>query len=126
MELAEKISNAEREVMEILWSREGPVSFSDIRVQLQGAMGWDKSTIHTLLRRLVDKGVLTARKEEAIYYTANVSRGEYQRQKERSLIDKLYDGSAKNFVAALCRRGELSEADIDELKSYFTVREEER
>ena len=74
----------------------------------------------------MDKGVLTARKEEAIYYTANVSRGEYQREKERSLIDKLYDGSAKNFVAALCRRGELSEADIDELKSYFTMREEER
>ncbi len=121
MNLAEKISNAEREVMEILWSREGPVSFSDIRVRLQETMGWEKSTIHTLLRRLVDKGVLTARKEEAIYYTANVSRGEYQREKERSLIDKLYDGSAKNFVAALCRRGELSEADIDELKRYFTM-----
>lgn len=40
---------------------------------------------------------------------------------EKSLIDKLYDGSTKNFVAALCQNGELTEADIDELKSYFRM-----
>lgn len=39
MNLAEKISNAEREVMEILWSREGPVSFSDIPCEAAGDDG---------------------------------------------------------------------------------------
>ncbi len=33
--------------------------------------------------------------------------------RKRSLIDKLYDGSTKNFVAALCQNGELTEADIE-------------
>ena len=41
MHLAEKISNAELEVMKILWREEKPVSFSDLRVELQRTMGWE-------------------------------------------------------------------------------------
>jgi len=43
--------------------------------------------------------------------------------KKKTLIDKLYEGSTKNFVAALCQNGELTEADIDELKMYFKMGE---
>lgn len=46
--------------------------------------------------------------------------------RKRSLIDKLYDGSTKNFVAALCQNGELTEADIDELKMYYRMGEENK
>jgi len=41
------------------------------------------------------------------------------------MIDRLYEGSAKNFVAALCSRGELTESDIDELKTHFKMSEAE-
>lgn len=119
MSLAEKISNAELEVMRILWREKKPVSFTDIRVELQNSKGWEKSTINTLIRRLADKAVITAQKQEVLYYTANISEAEYIQAEEQSMIDRLYDGSAKNLVAALCRRGKLSETDIDELKAYF-------
>ena len=46
--------------------------------------------------------------------------------KKKSLIDKLYGGSTKNFVAALCQNGELTEADIDELKMYFRMGDENK
>lgn len=121
MSLAEKISNAEFEVMRILWRERKPVSFTDIRVELQNAKGWEKSTINTLIRRLADKEVITSQKQDMLYYTPNISEAEYIRAEEQSMIDKLYDGNAKNFVAALCRRGKLSEADIDELKTYFKM-----
>lgn len=39
----------------------------------------------------------------------------------KKMIDKFYGGSVKNFVAALCHCGELIEADIDELNSYFQM-----
>lgn len=121
MSLAEKISNAELEVMRILWREARPVSFTDIRIELQNTTEWEKSTINTLIRRLADKGVITAEKQGAIQYTPNISEAEYIQAEEQSMIDKLYDGSAKNFVAALCQRGKLSEADIDELKAYFQM-----
>lgn len=121
MSLAEKISNAELEVMKILWREQKPVSFSDIRIELQNTMGWEKSTINTLIRRLVDKGVISAHKKNVLYYAPNISYSEYAQSEEQNLIDRLYEGSAKNFVAALCQRGKLSEADIDELKNFFKM-----
>lgn len=121
MNLAEKISDAELEVMRILWREKQPVSFTDIRIKLQDTKGWEKSTINTLIRRLAEKGVISSQKQDMLYYTPNISEAEYIQAEEQSMIDKLYDGNAKNFVAALCRRGKLSEADIDELKRYFKM-----
>lgn len=121
MNLADKISNAELEVMKILWREQSLVSFSDIRSELQRTKGWEKSTINTLIRRLVEKGVISAEKHGVIHYTPNISEAEYKRSEEQNLINKLYNGSAKNLVAALCHRGELTEDDIDELKTYFKM-----
>lgn len=121
MGLAEKISNAELEVMKILWREKRPVSFSDIRIELQSAMRWEKSTINTLIRRLVDKGVITSEKQGVTMYLPNISQEDYVMAEEQNMLDKFYKGSAKNFVAALCRRGKLSENDIDELRDFFKM-----
>jgi len=121
MNLAEKISNAELEVMRILWREGKPVPFSDIRTELQNTTDWEKSTINTLIRRLADKGVIAAQKQNVIYYTPNITESEYVQAEEKIMLDKLYGGSAKKFVAALCNRGQLSEDDIDELKAFFKM-----
>ena len=118
---SEKISNAELEVMKLLWKEGRPLSFSDLRIRLKEIRGWEKSTVNTLLRRLTDKGAVRVEKREVALYTPAISESEFQTQAERDLIDRLYQGSAKNLVAALCSRGELTEADIDELKAYFQM-----
>ena len=116
-----KISDAELEVMRILWRENQAVSFRDIRTELSSKMGWEKSTIATLLRRLQKKGAVSIQEKEIHYYMPNVTKEDYVKLKKRSLIDKLYDGSTKNFVASICQTGELTEADIDELKAYFQM-----
>ncbi len=121
-----KISDAELEVMKILWREEQAVSFSDIRAELGDRMGWEKSTIATLIRRLQKKGAISIQDKEMHYYMPNITKEDYTMIKKKSLIDKLYDGSTKNFVAALCQNGELTEADIDELKMYFRMGDENK
>lgn len=121
-----KISDAELEVMRILWREEQAVSFSDIRTELSDKMGWEKSTIATLLRRLQKKGAISVQEKEIHYYIPNIAKEDYIMHRKKSLIDKLYDGSTKNFVAALCRNGELTEADIDELKQFFRMEGENK
>jgi len=121
MGIAEKISEAELEVMKILWREAKPVPFSAIRTELNGKMAWEKSTISTLLRRLQDKGVVSSQGQRLRYYTPNLTSEEYIQAEEQSMIDKLYGGSVKNLVAALCNRGKLTEADIDEMKEYFQM-----
>ncbi|MCM1124991.1 MAG: BlaI/MecI/CopY family transcriptional regulator [Lachnospiraceae bacterium] len=121
-----KISDAELEVMAILWREKRAVSFSDIRTELSDKMGWEKSTIATLLRRLQKKGAVSIQEKEIHYYIPNITKEDYMIPKKKSLIDKLYDGSIKNFVAALCQSGELTEEDIDELKMYFRMEDENK
>ena len=125
MNLSNKISEAELEVMKILWREARPVTFGVIRTELNEKMGWEKSTVATLLRRLQDKGVVSVQEKRINYYKPNITKEEYIKAKEKNMIDKLYEGSAKNFVAALCRQGEITEEDIDELKSYFQMRRHE-
>ena len=47
--LAEKISDAELEVMRVLWEAEEPLPISEIRLALQQRKGWEPTTTKTLV-----------------------------------------------------------------------------
>lgn len=55
---AEKIQDAELEVMKVLWSLPQPAALSEIRRILSAQCGWEDSTVKTLLRRLCEKGAV--------------------------------------------------------------------
>lgn len=120
MDRLERMGNAESEIMKILWERGGlPATSPEIRDALEGRVEWSRSTVLTLLRRLVKKGFVSCEKKECFYYTPLVGEEDYRRCQTRGLIDRLYDGSAKNLISALCRAKSLSKADIDELREYL-------
>ena len=119
--LAQKISDSELEVMRVLWNTEHAVTLADIRKTLSVNSEWEDSTIKTLLRRLHSKGVLKQEQREVYYYTPLVSEKEYEEYTTQTLIDKLFQGSAKNLVASLFSSKKLSEGDISELRKMFKV-----
>jgi len=114
-----KIAASELEVMRILWREGRAMPFGEIRAELENKTGWKKSTIQTLVSRLRDKGIITAHDKYVTMYSANVSQEEYIQSEGQAFINKVFEGSAKNLVAALCRSGKLNENDIDELKTFF-------
>jgi predicted transcriptional regulator len=116
-----KIADSELEVMRILWREGRPMPFAEIRMELQAKMSWKKSTIQTLILRLRDKGIINSHTTYVTMYSANISQDEYIKAEGQTFLDKLFDGSAKNLVAALCKNGQLAEKDIDDLKSFFKV-----
>jgi len=116
-----KIADSELEVMRILWRESRPMPFGEIRAELEEKTDWKKSTIQTLVLRLRDKGIITAHDKYVTMYSANISQEEYIQSEGQTFIDKLFDGSAKNLVAALCRSGQLDASDIDELKAFLKV-----
>lgn len=56
-----QISNAEWRIMKIIWM-EGKQTSTDLIAVLSERFDWSKSTIKTLLFRLVEKGCLTREK----------------------------------------------------------------
>ena len=123
-ELAAKISASEVEVLEVLWQADAPMPIAAIRAALEGGHQWDASTVKTLLRRLCEKGAVEAEKREVFYFCPVLTRQEYQAWSTSSLIDKVYRGSAKDLVAALVERSQLSAQDLEDLRTILYPEEE--
>lgn len=119
--LVSKITEAEVEVMRVLWEAGEPLPMADIRKKLEQSSEWESSTIKTLLRRLCEKDVVEADKKEVFYYSPRVSEKEYNDYTTKTLIDRLFSGSAKNLVASLIGNNKLEKADIEELRTMFKV-----
>ena len=119
--LAERISDSELEVMKLLWKAGEPVTSTVIREQLQSSMGWEATTIKTLISRLVHKEVISQEKRKVFYYRPLISEREYNAWATSRLINKLYKGSAAALVAAQVDSQGLSDGDIDELRALFKV-----
>jgi BlaI family penicillinase repressor len=77
-------------------------------------------TIHTLIRRLVKKQVIAAQPGVAPYsYYPLVTENAYIREKTRSFIDRVYDGSFSLMVARFVKDEKLSSKEIEELKKIL-------
>ena len=119
--LADKITDSELEVMKLLWQAGDALSVTEIREALQRARGWEATTVKTLVSRLVSKGALLQEKRNVFYYSPAISEREYNAWATDNLIRRLYNGSAKDLVAALVHSEGLSQADLDELRAMFRV-----
>ena len=68
----------------------------------------------TLRERLVEKGFLSCTKEgKNNYYTPLVTEEAYRSQESRSMLNRFYAGSVRNFVAAFCNENNLSKEELD-------------
>ncbi len=121
-----KISDSELEVMRILWREGRPLSFAEIRTELERNTKWSKSTIQTLVVRLREKGAVSSQTNYVTLYEPAVTEQEYILAEGKLFLEKLYKGNAKKLVASLCENGQLSESDIDELKQFFTMEDSKK
>lgn len=114
-DLAAKISDSELEVLSALWEAKQPLSLAEIRGMMEKTHSWDSSTVKTLVRRLCEKGAVEAEKRAVYYYRPLISREEYRAWSTRTLIDRLFRGSATQLVASLVQGDQLTRQDIQEL-----------
>lgn len=119
--MVSRITDSEVLVMRVLWEAGHELTITHIRTSLEKTTDWDSSTIKTLIRRLVNKGVVEATKKEVYYYRPLITEEEYNQYITQDIIDRLYNGSAKNLVASLLDNKKLDEKDIEELRNMFKV-----
>ena len=114
-----RISDAELEILEVLWTAGEALNANEIRARLNEKKDWERTTVLTLIRRLLDKGVITQEKQEVYYYSPLVERSVYVKEETKSFLNKFFKGNAKNLAAALIEDENLSKDDIEELRAYF-------
>ncbi|MCI9176572.1 MAG: BlaI/MecI/CopY family transcriptional regulator [Lachnospiraceae bacterium] len=114
-----QISEAEFEVMKIVW-KDSPISTNDITDRLVRTTSWSPKTIQTLIKRLVTKGALTYEKHSRMFvYTPLVSEEEYIGQESNSFLKRFYNGNISAMLSAYLEHDRLSETEISTLRSLL-------
>ena len=88
-----KLSEAEWNVLEILWSDES-FALGEITKALASVNGWSKNTVHTYLTRMEGKGLVEIDRTKAKPYKAAVSREACAQHEREELLTKVYGGAA--------------------------------
>lgn len=117
--MAERISDAEHTVMEVLWE-ESPLSAQDVSERVPAERDWSANTVKTLLGRLLAKNAIAHEEDGRRYlYRPIVAREDYVTGESRRLMDRLFGGKLTPLVAHLAERDELTAQDIAEIEALL-------
>ncbi len=117
--MAERISDAEHLVMEVLWDQ-APLSAQDVAERIGPERDWSANTVKTLLGRLLAKKVIGHEEDGRRYlYRPLVARDDYVSGESQKLMDRLFGGRLTPLVAHLAERDELSADDIAEIEALL-------
>ena len=115
-----KLGDAELEIMQVIWDSGNPVTSNYILKELQEQRKWQLSTLMTSLTRLADKGFISCdRSTGRNLYTPIISENEYKTGASKHFLEKLYNNSIQNMIAALYSDKEINSSDIEELRDFL-------
>jgi len=112
MEKEMKLSNADFRLLSIVWDTE-PIASPELCKHAEEKLDWKRTTTYTVLKRLCDKNLL---KNENTIVTALMSREEIQRTESRQVLERSFNGSLPQFIAAFLDGGKISQPEVDKIK----------
>ena len=118
------LTSAEWNVMECLWEK-SPRTGREAAEWLKERVGWSRSTVLTLLRRLEEKGAVAGdEKDGKKSFRALLRREDAALREAEDLLDRAYRGSLSLMISALTKKQTLSQGEIDELYDVLRKMEE--
>ncbi len=118
-----KISDSEWTIMEIIWQNSHCTAMFIIK-KIENSTDWKPKTIKTLIRRLVDKGVVGYEQEGREYkYYSLVDESECKKNEGISFLKRVYGGSLKAMMLNFLESDDVSQNDIDDLRKYLNEEE---
>lgn len=119
-----KLSDAEFEIMQVLWRHDEPMTSNQLLEEIGDNRNWKLASLMTVLARMAEKGaVYCDRSTRTNYYTALVSQDQYKITEGTSILEKLFNRSAKEFITSLYQGKQMSQKDIQELREYLDTLE---
>ena len=116
------VTQTEWSIMELLW--ETPRTLMELVDALGKSIGWSKSTVTTMVRRMTEKDLVAYDTDgRTKLFRAAVVREDVVTQETDSLLERAYNGSLGLMLSTMVNHKQLTKADIDEL--YAILREAE-
>ena len=106
---------------DIIWAHE-PVTSTELVKLAAEALSWKRTTTHTVLRRLCEKGLFENNKGTV---TALISKPEFYALQSRQFVDDTFDGSLPAFIAAFTKHKKLTVEEAEEIRRMIDEAKEE-
>ena len=102
----------ESKFADIIWQH-APVTSSQLVKLGEMELGWKRTTVHTVLRRLCDKGLF---QNDGGLVTVRMSREDFYARQSRQFVQDSFHGSPPAFIAAFTQGRQLSEKEREEIR----------
>ncbi len=116
-----KLAQSEYKFLKIIWENE-PITSKNLVLESEKQLGWKKSTTYTVLKRLIEKGIL--QNIDSIV-TSKITKSEVEKKESRSLVNESFNGSLPKFLAAFMGEEKLSKEEAEKLKKIIDEYKEE-
>lgn len=103
---------------EIIWEH-APVTSSELVKLAAAEFAWKRTTTHTVLRRLCDKGLF---RNDGGTVTAVISQEEFNARRSRSYVDETFHGSLPAFLAAFASGKGLTDEEAAAIRKIIDER----
>lgn len=110
------ITDAELEIMKLLWQNKA-LTLNKIVENLSKEEKKNKSTIKTLLYRLIEKGSVKSieHNSKENEYIATITKEEYLKKENDTFLKKLYNGSTNKLLLNFVEEKKISKQDLKDL-----------
>lgn len=123
MDRQQTVTQSEWQLMEVLWQE--PKTLMELVAILGQRIGWSKSTVTTMIRRMTEKGLIAYDTDgRTKTFRAAVTRDDVVARETESLLHRAYRDSVSLLLSNLVEHKELKKEDIDELYAILKEAEE--
>jgi BlaI family penicillinase repressor len=123
---ATKMGVVQMRIMNVLWAM-GRASARQITEELNKSEPIAHSTVQTLLRGLMDKGAVTYETEGRTFvFKPTVAAEKVRKSATRDLIQRVFDGSARELVSHLLQNEKISQQELDEIKKLVNEKSKKK
>jgi predicted transcriptional regulator len=113
------LKDTEWDLLGVLWDAERATA-REVADALQGTRGWAYSTVKTLLDRMVDRGLVRARRVGNVWeYEAGIERGDAQRSAWSRFVGTVFGGALNPALEFLAKDAKLSRRERERLEQLL-------
>lgn len=111
-----KITDAELEIMKVLWNKKS-VTLNELVDELSKDEQKNKSTVKTLLYRLIDKDMVKSveRHKKENEYKALITEKKYVKKANKNFLEKVYDGNIDKMLLNFVEDKTITKEEIEKL-----------
>jgi len=125
MDRLPEISEAEHQVMKLIWG-DNPITAMEIIRELTRTTDWKPNTIKTFINRLLKKGAVGFEKSGKEYnYYPLIKEADFVKSESRLFLNRIFGGSLKPMLLAMVENEDLTLEDIEDLRGRILERGQE-